>query len=80
MSKNPDKNRVLNLDLPPSENSRFQNFPLLYSPELRTLPFFEGWRHVLDIPISEDGQFRTLFFSGFLLIQKFGGGKKDETP
>ena len=77
MSKNPDKNRVLNLDLPPSENSRFQNFPPLYSPELRTLAFFEGWWHFLDIPISEDGQFRTLFVSGFLPIGKLGVGRKD---
>ena len=53
--------------------------PPLNSPELGTLPFFGGWL-VLDLVISEGGQFRTLFFSGFWHIGKFGGGKKDQTP
>ena len=35
---------------------------------------------VLDIVISEGGQFRTLFFSGFWHIGKYEGGKKDQTP
>ena len=57
------------------------------SPELATLKLtrvgdsaiFGGgksWTYV----ISERGQFRTLFFSGFWHIGKFGGGKKDQTP
>ena len=40
---------------------------------------FWGWQ-VLDLVISEGGQFRTLFYSGFWHIGKFGGGKKDQPP
>ena len=40
---------------------------------------FWGWQ-VLDLVISEVGLFRTLFYSGFWHIGKFGGGKKDQPP
>ena len=34
----------------------------------------------MDLVISEGGHFRTLFFSSFWHIGKFGCGKKDQTP
>ena len=40
---------------------------------------FCGWQ-VLDLVVSEGGQFRNLFFSGSWHIGKFGGGKKDDSP
>ena len=81
------KNRVLNW--PPSEmtKSRTCHLKKWQSPELATLKLtrvgdsaiFWGWQ-VMDIVISEGGQFRALFFSGFWHIGKIGGGKKDQPP
>ena len=85
MCKNPEK--VLNW--PPSEmtKSRTCHPKKWQSPELATLKLtrvgdsaiFWGWQ-VMDIVISEGGQFRTLFFSGLWHIGKIGGGKKDQPP
>ena len=47
--------------------------------ELGTLPFFGGGKSWTQ-PLTGGGQFRSLFFSGFGHIGKFGGGKKDQTP
>ena len=85
MCQNPEK--VLNWPPPEMTKSRTCHPKKLQSPELATLKLtrvgdsaiFWGWQ-VMDIVISEGGQFRTLFFSGFWHIGTIGGGKKDQPP
>ena len=59
-------------DLPPQKNGRVQNLPPLNSPQLGTLPFFGGWQ-VLNLVISEGGQFRTLVFFWILAHREIWG-------
>ena len=89
MCQNLEKNRVL--IWPPSEmtKSRTCHPKIGQSPELTTPKLTRVGdsaivlgRQVMDLVISEAGQFRTLFFSssGFWDIGNIGGGKKDQPP